>query len=324
MRLPFLPQNAVWRLRAMALVLAMPCCTALAATVTFVVPSSPGGSNDLTARAIAPYVSREINQSVIIDNRVGAGGNIGAVYAARAGGDKGVWLLTSGSILTMNPALIKNPGFDPARDLEAVSGVAKVPHVMLVNKDLPLQNIKDLVDAARAQPGKYFFGSAGNGSYSHLLMEKLKRTAGVEIAHVPFKGVAPALTELMAGRLQVLISTLPAALPYVRSGDVRAIAIFSEERNETLPNVPLAKEAQPGLVGDLWIGLFAPKGTPAAQVAQMRAAVAKSLADPALNESFRKMGAASFDLDPQQLDRLNRDEIKVWTRVIEESGVRAD
>lgn len=311
-------------LRAAAIIAAVPLTAALAAPITFVVPSNPGGSNDLTARAIAPHISREINQPVIIDNKVGAGGNIGALHVARAAGDRGIWLLTSGSILTMNPALIKNPGFDPSSDLESVSGIAKVAHVMLVNKDQPLKDLKDLIDAARKQPGKYFFGSAGNGSYSHLLMEKLKQDARIDMAHVPFKGVAPALTELMAGRLQVLISTVPAALPYVRNGDVRAIAILSDERNAVLPEVPLAKDTQPGLVGDLWIGLFAPKGTPAAQIEQMRAAVEKSLAEPALVDSFAKMGAATFNLNPQELDRLNREEIKTWARLIKESGVGID
>lgn len=324
MRPTSLPDIPARLLRALALAAAMPFGAALAAPITFVVPSAPGGSNDLTARAIAPYVSREINQPVVIDNRVGAGGNIGALHVARATGDKGIWLLTSGSILTMNPALLKNPGFDPASDLESVSGIAKVGHVMLVNKDLPQKDLKSLVEDARQNPGKYFFGSAGNGSYSHLLMEKLKREAGVDMSHVPFKGVAPALTELMAGRLQILISTIPAALPYIRNGDVRAIALLSDERNPVLPEVPLAKDTQPGLVGDLWIGLFAPKGTPAAQIEQMRTAVSRSLADPALVESFAKMGAASFDLNAQELDRLNREEIKAWTRVIREAGIRVD
>lgn len=319
-----LSKTAVHLARAAALMATIPLSAALAAPITFVVPSNPGGSNDLTARAIAPHISREINQPVIVDNKVGAGGNIGALYVARTTGDKGIWLLTSGSILTMNPALIKNPGFDPANDLEPVAGIAKVAHVMLVNKDQPLKDLKDLIDAARKQPGQYFFGSAGNGSYSHLLMEKLKQDARIDLTHVPFKGVAPALTELMAGRLQVLISTVPAALPYIRSGDVRAIAVLSDERNALLPDVPVAKDTQPGLVGDLWIGLFAPKGTPAAQIEQMRAAVTKSLAEPALVESFAKMGAAAFHLNAQELDQLNKAEIKKWTRLIKESGVSID
>lgn len=292
--------------------------------IMFVVPQNPGGSNDIFARALAPHVAKELGQSVVVDNKTGAGGNIGTSQVARAINDGSTWLVTAGSVLTMNPWLFKNVGFDAMRDFEPTSGIVKVPHVLLVNKALPVGNVKELVELLKKEPDKYFFGTAGNGTYSHLLIELLKKSAKVNITHVPFKGVSPALTELMAGRIQVLISTVPAALPYIQNGDVKAIAVMSDERSELLPDLPLAKDTVPGLVGDLWIGIYAPKGTSAAQVNRMHNAVAAALATSALLETFRKQGATALNLTPVQLKALTKQDSEVWSKLIEQNNIRME
>lgn len=292
--------------------------------VTLSVPSAPGGSNDIVARLVAPLLAGELGQPVVVENRAGAGGNLGASYAARVAVHSNVWLLTTSSIMTINPALYRNPGFDTARDFLPVSGLATVPHVLLLHKDFAPSTLAGLVAALRKEPGKYFFGSPGNGTYAHVLMELLKRTESVDASHVPFKGVAPAMTELMAGRIQMLISTLPSALPYIQSGDVKAVAVFSDQRSELLPTLPTAQETIPGLVGDLWIALYAPRTTTAAEVARMRKAVSATLAKPALKEQFQKAGATTLDLDPEKLGQLTSADLNRWIKVIRESKIEVD
>lgn len=312
---------------ALALGIAVPDAIAAppdARPITLSVPSAPGGSNDIVARLVAPLLSGELGQPVVVENRAGAGGNLGASYAARVAANSNVWLLTTSSIMTINPALYRNPGFDTARDFLPVSGLATVPHVLLLHKDFAPSTLSELVSTLRKAPGQYFFGSPGNGTYAHVLMELLKRTEGVDASHVPFKGVAPAMTELMAGRIQMLISTLPSALPYIQSGDVKAVAVFSDQRSELLPSLPTAQETIPGLVGDLWIALYAPRTTTAAEVDRMRRAVSATLAKPVLQQQFQKAGATTLDLNPEKLGQLTAADLNRWIKVIRESRIQVD
>lgn len=312
---------------AMALC-SLPFGPAAAATdagpVTLSVPSAPGGSNDIVARLVAPLLANELGQPVVVENRAGAGGNLGASYAARIGAHSKLWLLSTSSIMTINPALYRNPGFDPVRDFLPVSGLATVPHVLLLHKDFPPSTLPELVAALHKAPGQYFFGSPGNGTYAHVLMELLKRTERVDASHVPFKGVAPAMTELMAGRIQMLIGTLPSALPYIQNGDVKAVAVFSDQRSELLPALPTAQESIPGLVGDLWIALYAPRAATGAEVDRMRRAVSVTLAKPVLRQQLQKAGATTLDLDPEQLGRLTATDLDRWHQVIRESRIQVD
>lgn len=292
--------------------------------VTLVVPAAPGGSNDIVARVMEPLLRGELNRPVVVENRGGGGGNVGAAYVARAESGSNIWLLTSASIITMNPGLFANPGFDTLRDFVPVAGIASVPHVLLVNKDFAPSTLPELLAALRRAPGKYFFGSAGNGTYSHILMEFLKRAEKVDVSHVPFRGVAPAMTELMAGRIQMLISTLPSAMPYLNNRDVKALAIFSEQRSEFLPELPLAHDTVPGLVGDLWIALYAPKSASPQEVERMRQAVDKAQATPELREKFRKMGANVYAPTTQELRQQTSADLTRWGQLIRQTGIRVD
>lgn len=292
--------------------------------VTLVVPAAPGGSNDILARVMEPLLRGELDRPVVVENRGGGGGNVGAAYVARAEAGSNIWLLTSASIITMNPGLFAKPGFDTLRDFVPVAGIASVPHVLLVNKDFAPSNLPELLAALRKEPDTHFFGSAGNGTYSHILMEFLKRAENVDVSHVPFRGVAPAMTELMAGRIQMLISTLPSAMPYLQSRDVKALAVFSEQRSEFLPELPLARDTVPGLVGDLWIALYAPKTTAAQDVERMRQAVEKAQASAELREKFRKMGASIYAPTAGDLSQQTSADLKRWSQLIQQAGIQVD
>lgn len=309
---------------SLAALAALPARAATPQPVTLVVPAAPGGSNDIMARVMEPLLRSELGRPVVVENRGGGGGNVGAAYVARADAGSNLWLLTSASIITMNPGLFASPGFDTLRDFVPVAGIASVPHVLLVHKDFAPASLPELLAALRREPGRYFFGSAGNGTYSHILMEFLKRAEKVDAAHVPFRGVAPAMTELMAGRIQMLISTLPSAMPYLNSRDVKALAVFSERRSAFLPDLPTARETVPGLVGDLWIALYAPQSTPPQQVQRMRQAVLQAQASPALQEKFRTMGASVHAPTVQELRAQTEADLTRWSRLIQQAGIQVD
>lgn len=293
--------------------------------ITFVVPQTPGGSNDAMARAVAARLPLLLGSSVVVDNKPGAGGNIGSAWVARqAPKDGSTWLVTVNSTQCINPTLYRNTGFDPIRDFEPVSGIAVVQHVVLTTPGLPVSSLAELAALAKREPGKYNFASAGNGSFSHLLMEVFKKQQGVNITHVPYKGVSPALTDLIAGNVHVLVSTIPACLQFIKTDQVKALAVPSQHRAAELPNVPLAKDTVPGMSGDLWVALYAPKGVAQEQIEQMRAAVAEVIAMPELTSFFNVQGAAAFKVGPSELLEMTKQEIEKWGPVVRSAGMQID
>lgn len=293
--------------------------------ISFVVPNAPGGSNDVMARAVAARLPQLLGSAVVVENRPGAGGNVGSAWVARsAPKDGSSWLVTVNSAQTINPALYKNTGFDPLNDFEPVAGIAVVQHAILATPSLPVSNLAELTALAKKEPGKYSFGSAGNGSFAHLLMEVYKKQQGVQMTHIPYKGVAPALTDLIAGNLHVLVSTIPACMPFIKSGQVKPLAIPSQHRAAALPNVPLANETVPGLSGDLWVAIYAPKGVPREAIEQMRTAVAKVVAMPEMETFFAAQGASALKAGPTELLAMTKEELAKWGPVVRESGMRID
>jgi tripartite-type tricarboxylate transporter receptor subunit TctC len=298
---------------------------ALPKTMSFLVPQNAGGSNDLFARAIAARLPKFIDSNVVVENRPGANGNVGAAWVARsAPKDGSVWLVTINSSQTVNPSLFRNPGFDPVKDFEAVCGIAVVPHVLLANNAVPIHNMTELLAQVRKDPAKYSYGSSGNGTWSHLLMEMMKTSQKVQVTHVPYKGVAPAITDLIGGQIQLLISTVPAAMPFIKSGQVRPLAITSANKVPALPDVPIAADVVPSMIGDLWIAIYAPRGTPRAAIEQMRNAVAKVQALPEMDAVFAGQGATPFKVGPAELETMTREELAKWTPVVKSTGMTVD
>ncbi len=295
-------------------------------TINFVVPNAAGGSNDVMARAVAMRLPQFIGGgNVTVENRAGAGGNVGSAFVAKsAPRDGSTWLVTVNSTQTINPALYKSTGFDPIADFDPVAGIAVVQHAILVNKSLPVNTLAELVELARREPGKYSYGSSGNGTFSHLLMEMLKKSQGVQLTHVPYRGVAPALTDLIAGNLHVLVSTIPACIGFIKNGQVKALAVPSLQRAPALPQLPLANEAVPGLVGELWVAVYAPKGVPREMIEQMRSAIVKVQALPDMEAFFAAQGASPMKAGPAELMAATREELAKWAPIVRDSGMKID
>ena len=293
--------------------------------VTLVVPQAPGGSNDAMGRAIAARLPKVLNSSFIVDNRQGANGNVGMAWVAKtAPRDGSVWLITINSTLTINSLIYNQPGFDTATDFAPVAGIAVVPHVLLTKTNSPVNSLKEVIDYARKDPAKYSYGSSGNGTFSHLLMEQMKQSQKVSIAHIPYRGVAPAMADLIGGQVQYVISTLPAALPFIKSGQLKALAITSLTRSAVLPNVPLANDTVPGMVADLWIAMYASKGTPQPAIDQMHTAVAKVLDMPDMQSFLAAQGAMPLKVGPVELGSMTAAEMNRWTPIVKITGLKID
>jgi tripartite-type tricarboxylate transporter receptor subunit TctC len=298
---------------------------ALPKSLTLLVPQAAGGSNDVFARALAPRLAKVLDASVVVENRPGAGGNIGSAWVAKqAPRDGSVWLATVNSAQSVNPALYKQPGYDPIADFEPVAAIALVPHVIVANLAVPVGSLADVVALARREPDRYTYGSSGNGTFSHLLFELLKSSQKVRITHVPYKGVAPALTDLIGGQIHYLVATVPAALPYVKDGRVRPIAVPSRARAAALPDVPLALDAVPGLVGELWVGIYGPRGVSREALEAMRAGVARVQASADWDAFCASQGAAALRADAAELAAMTRQELDKWGPLVRESGMQID
>jgi tripartite-type tricarboxylate transporter receptor subunit TctC len=295
-------------------------------SITLIVPQAAGGSNDVVARATAVRLPQHLGGSnVVVENRPGAGGNVGSAWVAKsAPKDGSVFMVTVNSAQAVNPSLYRSTGFDPINDFEPVAGIAIVQHAIVVHPRFPANSLAELMALAKANPGKYSYGSSGNGTFSHLLMEMAKKATGTQITHVPYRGVAPALTDVIGGNLDIMISTIPACLQFVKTGQLKALAVPSLQRAPALPDVPLANEAVPGMVGELWVAMYAPKGVPRDMIEQMRKAVAAVQAMPDMQTFFSSQGATPMNAGPAELLTITRDEIARWAPVVRDSGMKVD
>ena len=285
-------------------------------SVTVIVPFTAGGTTDIVGRLVAQKLSQMWGQGVVVDNRPGAGGNIGGALVAKAPPDGYTILLVSGSVVTVNPYLYKDMGFDVKRDLAPVTNIATGPMVVVVNPKVPASDLKELVALAKAQPGKLNFGSAGQGSQVHMAGESFADAAGIQIQHVPYKGEALAYNDLVGGQIQLVVGNIAAASQFVNSGQLRALAVASKERSKMLPNVPTAAEA--GLPVDIagWFGFMVPHGTPKDVIDKIYTDVSTVLKDPDMVSKLAAQGMTPVANTPDQFGKQIADESQRWSEIV--------
>jgi len=293
-------------------------------TVRIVVGFAAGGATDGLARLVAKYLNDAWGQPVIVENRPGAGGNIAHEQVARSPGD-GYTLLFTSAPLAINPSLYRNLNYDALKDFKPVTLVATVPSLLLVPASSPIRTFSDFLAFAKANPGKLSYGSAGNGTPQHLAMELLKSMAGLRIVHVPYKGGAPAVADLIGAQTDVMFAAFPEAAPHVKAGRLRALAISSPTRSRVMPDVPtVAEGGVAGFEAIGWQGLLAPGTTPPALVEQIHAAVAKGLAQPDMRARIDAMGIEFSGQGPAQFQAFLAREVPKWAAVVKQSGARLD
>jgi tripartite-type tricarboxylate transporter receptor subunit TctC len=291
-----------------------------AKTVTVIVPHGPGGANDAVARPFAHKIGANLGQAFVVDNRAGAGGNIGTGAAARSARDGYTLLLTVGSSHTINPSLYKSVPFDPVKDFEPIGLIGTAPYVLVVNPSLPVKTVQDLVALAKSKPGEINMASAGNGTLDHLLGEMFKTAAGVNLAHVPYKGASAANTDLVSGQVSVTFTSWPSVMSFVNSGKLRVIAVASESRSPLLPNVPTIAETVPGVSAVSWYGLFAPAGTPPEIVAKLRTETTKVLNDKGFQEALKGQGAEVASTSAGKFVDLIKTDLQKWSVIVKRTG----
>jgi tripartite-type tricarboxylate transporter receptor subunit TctC len=292
--------------------------------IRIVVPFPPGGATDVAARLIATRMSEKWGQAVVIDNRAGAGGNVGSDIVAKSAPDGYTLVMGVTGSHAINTSLYSKMPYDPVADFIAISQVAVVPNVIVVHPSVPASTLAELVALARREPGKLNYASLGNGTAAHLGMEMLKSAAGIDITHVPYKGSAPAVSDLLAGQVQMMVDGLPSALPHIKAGKLRAIAITSLRRSPALPDLPTVAENYPGFYADAWSGLFAPKGTPPAVVDKLSVEVQRILRLPDVREKLAGLGADPVGSTPAEFSAHVKREIDKWARVVKTSGAKVD
>jgi tripartite-type tricarboxylate transporter receptor subunit TctC len=292
--------------------------------VRVVVPFAPGGPNDLIVRLVAPKLTESLGQPFLVENRAGAGGNIGTDYVAKSAPDGYTLLSVGPGSLIINPLMGKVP-YDPSRDFAPVTLMARAPNALVANPSLPARSVKELIELARARPGAINYGSGGNGSTPHLSAALFAAMAGIELTHVPYKGTAPATADLIGGRVQIAFLGIPAVLPHARSGRLRVLAVTGSSRSPELPGVPTVDES--GVRGyevSPWYGLLAPAGTPRAIVTRLAAETTRIARTAEMRGKLAAQGAEAGGGTPDEYAAVIRADTATWARVIREAGIRGE
>ena len=292
--------------------------------VHITVPYTPGTGADILARVLGPKLAERWRSAVVVENRVGATGNIGTEYVAKAASDGYTLLFTATSFGT-NPALSRTLPFDPVKSFAPVVLAATSSLAVIVHPQVPAKSLREFIALARSEPGKLHYSSPGNGGPQHLAMELLKLEAGIDLVHVPYKGAGGALTDLIGGHVQAMISALQTVAPHVQSGKLRMLAVMSDERSPAFPEVPTAKEqGLPELEVETWYGLFSPAGTPQVIIQKINSDVNELLKDAAIREMLSRQGMTAAGGAPDRFGELVKQELARWTRVVDAAGIKAD
>ena len=286
--------------------------------VRIIVPFAPGGATDIVTRIVAQKLTEAWGQTVVVDNRAGAGGNIGADLAAKATADGYTLFMPSGSVMTANQHIYRKISFNAAKDFVAITNVASGPQIVAVANSVAAKNVKELIALAKAKPRSLTFGSAGIGTQTHLAAENFLYSAGIDMVHVPYKGEGPALADLVGGQIQVLTPNLSAAIGFVNTGKIRGLAVTSKQRAPQVPNIPAVAETIPGFENLGWFGLVAPAGTPAAIVNKLHADTVKTLQSGDIKKRFDELGMVPVGNTPAEFAQAMKEESARWAKVVRE------
>jgi len=293
--------------------------------IRFIVPLPPGGGADIVARTIAERLTKILGQQVLVDNRPGGGTVIGADLAAKAPPDGYTLLLGTATTHAINASLVRKLPYDPVRDFAPITLVAVLPQIIVSHPSLPVASLKDLIALARKRPGEIFFASTGNGSANHLGGEMLNAVAGLKNVHVPYKGAAPSLTDLLAGQVQFMFTTIPPALPHVKSGRLRALAVANAKRSSLLPDLPTtAENGAPGVEASSWNGVLVPAGTPRDIIARLHAGIGAVMKLPQVGERLARAGVEPMLITPEEFAVFIESETARYAKVVKSSGARVD
>jgi len=291
--------------------------------VRWVVPYPPGGTTDILARLVGNYLSEHLGQTFIIENKPGGGNNIGTEFVARAPHD-GYTLLLVNPANGINQSLYKNLKFNILTDIVPVAGLARVPNVMEVNPNFPAKTVAEFIAYAKANPGKVNMASSGTGTSVHMSGELFMSMTGIKMAHVPYRGSAPALTDMLAGTVDVLFDNMPSSIGHIQGGKLRPLAVTTEVRSKTLPDVPTVAETVPGYEASAWFGIGAPKGTPADVIDKLNKTVNEALKDPKMIERLAELGGAPMGGTPADFGKIMESEVAKWKKVVEFSGATVE
>ena len=293
--------------------------------VRMIIPFPPGGTTDILARVAAQKLSEALGQQVVPDNRAGAAGNIGTELVAKAPPDGYTLVTAPGSTLTIHPSLYAKLGFDPLKDFAPITILAAVPNLLVVHPSLPARNVKELIALAKAKPGQLNYASTGAGQSTHLSMELFKTMAGVKITHVPYKGSAPAVTDLLGGHVSLMFDNMPSALPHVKAGKLRALAVSSLKRSPSALETPtVAESGLPGFEVSVWFGVLAPAATPKPILERLNQVLVKALQAPDVRERLASQGAEPVGNTPEQFTQQMKRDLAKWAKVVKDADIRLD
>jgi tripartite-type tricarboxylate transporter receptor subunit TctC len=293
--------------------------------VRMVVPYPPGGNVDISARIVGPPLAELLGQAVVVDNRSGGGGNVGAALVAKATPDGHTLLVGSSGPLSVNPVVIRDMPYDSVRDFAPVGRVQSVPLVVLVSPKFPVKSVQELIARAKAEPGRITMASAGTGTTNHFAIELFGSLAGVQLLHVPYKGSGPALSELLGGQVNTMVDQLTSSIGFIKDGRLRVIAVTAAKRVSALPGVPtLAESGVPGYEASTFLGILAPAATPRPVVAKLNAALNKVMALPAVQQRFRALGADPAGSTPEAFGKIIADELAKWRGVAKAANLKFD
>ncbi len=323
--------NLVLRVVAACAFASLPCLPAQASDsyptkpIRLIVPFPPGGAPDTFSREIGQQLSRDLKWTIIVDNKPGAGGNLGAEAGAKASPDGYTLVFGQTSNLAINPSLYKKLPYDPTKDLTPIGLIASAPLAIVANNDSPYKNLSDVIAAAKAKPGAVTFGTPGNGTVAHLAMELLQKQAGIKLQHIPYKGASQALTDVLSGQVEIYIGSVPTVMGQIKTGKLRGIAVTSANRSAQMPNTPTVAEAGvKQFEADTWFGLLAPAGTPAPIVAKLNAELNRALQAPAVRSKIEAEGGRVLGGSPAAFATLLQNDLARWRVVVKESGATID